>query len=64
MSGLVVVEVPTKKEDSGSDEDRSGSGVEDALFLRFKKFSLRLLLRRLELGQIRFFTGAWVVLVP
>ena len=30
MSGLVEVEVPTKKEDSGSDEDRSGSGVEDA----------------------------------
>ena len=63
MSGLVEVEVPTKKEDSSSDEDRSGSGVEDAL-LRVKIFSSRLLLRRLELGQIRFLTGAWVVLVP
>ena len=52
MSSLV--EVPTKKEDSSSDEDRSGSGVEDALFC-FKKFSLRLLLQRIELGLIRFF---------
>ena len=52
MSSLV--EVPTKKEDSSSDEDRSGSGVEDALFC-FKKFSLRLLLQRLELGLISFF---------
>ena len=43
MSGLVEVEVPTK-----------GSGVEEALFC-FKKFSLRLLLQRLELGLIRFF---------
>ena len=59
MSSLVEVEVPTKKDDSSSDEDRSGSGVEDALFLRYKKFSFRL--RRLE---IRFFAGAWVVLVP
>ena len=63
MSSLV--EMPIKKEDSSSDEDRSGSGVEDALFC-FKKFSLRLLLQRLELGLIRFFhrSGAWVILVP
>ena len=54
MSGLVEVEVPTK-----------GSGVEEALFC-FKKFSVRLMLQRLELGLIRFFTGvgAWVILVP
>ena len=49
-----LVEVPTKKEDSSSDGHRSVSGVEDAL-LRFKKFSLRLLLQRLEIGLIRFF---------
>ena len=63
MSSLV--EVPTKKEDSSTDEYRSGSGVENALFC-FKKFSLRLLLQRLELGLIRFFhrSGAWVILVP
>ena len=54
MSGLVEVEMPIKKEDSSSDENRSGLGVEDALFC-FKKFSLRLLLQRLELGLIRFF---------
>ena len=37
---------------------------ENAL-LRFKKFSFRLFLRRLELEPIRFFTGvgAWVILV-
>ena len=65
MSSLVKVEVPIKKEDSSSDEDRSRSGVEDALFC-FKKFSLRLLLRRLELGLIRFFhrNGSLGILVP